>query len=96
MLRLAASESDICSLIGKCPSGTQDSRHWLDHALAIAEPEAEMGDAEAMYIMHHITGSREWLEKSAEAGHAIAQYWLGVAIMKATVSSFFRGSAGRL
>lgn len=46
----------------------------------MAKPKAEQGDAEAMFIMYEVTSNKDWLEKSAEHDHAIAQYWMAIGI----------------
>jgi hypothetical protein len=42
--------------------------------------KAEAGDAEAMRIMYEITLDDTWLERSAVAGDAFAQYWMAVSV----------------
>lgn len=76
MIRLGRSIKDLCAVMGNCTAGQKTPVEWFQQALMQAKPEAEQGDAEAMYVMYHITGNRDWLEKSAEAGHAIAQFWM--------------------
>ncbi|MGP0172104.1 tetratricopeptide repeat protein [Pseudomonas sp. NCHU5208] len=78
MIRLGRSGKDLCAVMGNCTAGQKTPVEWLRQALSQAKPKAEQGDAEAMYVMYHITGNRDWLEKSANAGHAIAQYWMAV------------------
>ncbi len=78
MIRLGRSGKDLCAVMGNCADGQKTPVEWLRQALKQAKPKAEQGDAEAMYVMYHITGNRDWLEKSANAGHAIAQYWMAV------------------
>ena len=78
MIRLGRSGDDFCAALGNCPKRRKTPAEWLQHASDLAKPMAELGDSEAMYVMYHITGDMDWLERAAEAGHSIAQYWMAV------------------
>ncbi|WP_338578804.1 tetratricopeptide repeat protein [Halomonas salifodinae] len=74
-----------CTAGDRCPEGFED---WHHAALAIAQPQAEAGDPNAMLAMYHIQrmfeASRqagEWLERAAEAGQPEAQTLLGRQIL---------------
>ncbi|WP_338578805.1 tetratricopeptide repeat protein [Halomonas salifodinae] len=74
-----------CTAGDRCPEGFED---WHHAALAIAQPQAEAGDPDAMLAMYHIQrmfeASRragEWLERAAEAGQPEAQTLLGRQIL---------------
>ena len=76
MIRLGRSGNDLCTVMNNCPPGRKSPEEWLREAQKRAEPQAQQGDAEAMYILAQLTGSRDWMKKAAHAGHAIAQYWM--------------------
>ncbi|UUD64789.1 hypothetical protein D16iCDA_03570 [Pseudomonas seleniipraecipitans] len=76
MFRLATAGSDLCKAMGNCPKGTKEPGEWLKKLWATAEPLANDGDAEAMMIMYNAKADLEWLEKSADAGYAPAQWLL--------------------
>ncbi|MGA4533180.1 tetratricopeptide repeat protein [Ectopseudomonas chengduensis] len=76
MLRLSRSGSDLCSAMSNCPSDSKTAWDWLKQAREIGKARADAGDSEAMYIMYLGTNDLEWLEKSADAGYAPAQYLL--------------------
>ncbi|RON48034.1 tetratricopeptide repeat protein [Pseudomonas frederiksbergensis] len=78
MIQLGRSKNDICDLKNDCPANEKKAAEWLNQARDLAKPKADLGDAEAMFIMYELTLDDSWLEKSASAGHAIAQYWLAV------------------
>lgn len=78
MIRLGRSGEDLCAVMDNCTKGRKTPAEWLEHAFNLAKPLAEKDDAEAMYVMYHITGDMDWLVRSAEAGHSIAQYWMAV------------------
>ncbi|MGF6127451.1 TPR repeat protein [Pseudomonas frederiksbergensis] len=78
MIQLGRSKNDICDLKNDCPANEKKAAEWLNQARDLAKPKADLGDAEAMYIMYKLTLDDSWLEKSASAGHPIAQYWLAV------------------
>lgn len=80
MIRLGRSKKDLCATLKNCPDGKRTPSGWLKHAQDMAKPKAEQGDAEAMFIMYEVTSNKDWLEKSAEHDHAIAQYWMAIGI----------------
>lgn len=76
MLRLSRSSNDLCSAMKNCPPDSKSAWDWLKQAREQGKARAEAGDAEAMYVMYLATTELEWLEKSAEADYAPAQYLL--------------------
>ncbi len=80
MIRLGHSGNSLCSVVENCPAGSKTPEQWLAAARRLNEPKAAQGNAEAKYLMYQITFDIEWIEKAAEAGHSLAQYWLAVAI----------------
>ncbi|WP_085707691.1 tetratricopeptide repeat protein [Pseudomonas sp. B35(2017)] len=78
MVQLGRSSNDLCKTMNNCPESSPPPANWLQEARRFAEPKAEQGDAEAMYIMYEITLNRDWLERSANAGHSIAQFWMAI------------------
>lgn len=76
MIQLGRSKDDICELKNDCKTDEKELIDWLKQARDIAKPKADLGDAEAMYIMYELTLDVSWLEKAATAGHTIAQYWV--------------------
>jgi TPR repeat protein len=76
MLRLSRSGNDLCSVMSNCPPDAKTAWDWLKQAREIGKARADAGDSEAMYIMYLGTNDLEWLEKSADAGYAPAQYLL--------------------
>jgi uncharacterized protein len=78
MIQLGRSEKNLCELSQDCPTGKKAPIEWLNEAQRLAKPKAEQGDAEAMFIMYQLTIDQDWLEKSANAGNAIAQYWMAI------------------
>lgn len=78
MIQLGRSGDDICNVIESCPTPKKKSIEWLNKAQRLAKPKAEQGDSEAMFIMYQLTIDQDWLEKSANTGHAIAQYWMAI------------------
>ncbi|WP_085707693.1 tetratricopeptide repeat protein [Pseudomonas sp. B35(2017)] len=78
MIQLGRSGNDLCKIMSNCPESGKSPANWLQDARRLAEPKAEQGDAEAMYIMYEITLNRDWLERSANAGHSIAQFWMAI------------------
>ena len=78
MIQLGRSEKDLCTFSDDCSPDQKMPIEWLNQAKHIAMPKAIQGDAEAMYVMYELTVDDEWLEKSAVAGNAFAQYWMGV------------------
>jgi hypothetical protein len=63
--------------MSNCPKGRKEPGEWGKMALDTASVEAAKGNVEAMYLMFRLTGDDKWLEKSAETGYAVAQYYLG-------------------
>lgn len=78
MIQLGRSGDDLCKRMNNCPNPIKAPVDWLRNARDLAQPRAEHGDAEAMYVMYEITLDRSWLEKSALAGNATAQYWMAI------------------
>lgn len=78
MIQLGRSTDDMCKIIENCPDSKKKPIEWLNQAQRLAKPKAEQGDAEAMFIMYQLTIDQDWLEKSANAGNAIAQYWMAI------------------
>ncbi|MBK5418540.1 sel1 repeat family protein [Pseudomonas sp. TH31] len=78
MIQLGRSEKDLCQISNDCPSDQKQPIEWLKQAQNIAKPKAENGDAESMYIMYELTVDKNWLKRAADAGHPIAQYWMGI------------------
>ncbi|QAX85076.1 sel1 repeat family protein [Pseudomonas sp. DTU12.3] len=78
MIRLGRSGNDLCKTMSNCPETEQTPSDWLRNVETLAKPKAEQGDEEAMYIMYEVTLNRDWLEKSANAGNAEAQYWMAI------------------
>ncbi|WP_256592621.1 tetratricopeptide repeat protein [Pseudomonas sp. 43NM1] len=62
-----------------CPAAQKTPAEWKQIALEKAHAAASKGDAEAMYLMFRLSGDDKWLERSAEAGYALAQYRLATA-----------------
>jgi len=80
MIQLGRIEHDMCEISNDCSASQKPAIEWLNQAKKIAKEKADTGDAEAMYIMYEITLEDAWLEKSASAGNALAQYWMAVSI----------------
>ncbi|MGF6127452.1 TPR repeat protein [Pseudomonas frederiksbergensis] len=80
MIQLGRSGEDYCVNMDNCPLSKKTPEEWLKSALDTAKPKAENGDAESMYLMYELTLKPEWLQKSADAGYALAQYWMAVGI----------------
>ena len=78
MIQLGRSSNDICRVMQNCPTSNKQPIEWLNEAQRLAKPKAELGDSEAMFIMYQITIEEDWLEKSANAGYPIAQYWKAI------------------
>lgn len=78
MIQLGRINNDICKTMENCPVEKKTSTAWLAEATNLAKPKAEQGDANAMYIMYELTMDRSWLEKSATAGDATAQFWMAI------------------
>lgn len=82
MIRLGRSGNDLCTVMGNCSNGSRTPAEWLNHAHRVVLPLAEQGDPEAMFLMYEITLNTDWIDKAAEAGHALAQYWNAVFIQE--------------
>jgi TPR repeat protein len=95
MFKLATSKSDLCNTMNNCTKGTKNPGEWLEHLWKIAEPKANSGDGEAMYIMYLATTKLDWLEKSAVAGYAQGQ-WLLANRYKEGESFFYPGNVKKL
>ena len=80
MIQLGRIEHDMCEISNDCPTSQKQAIDWLNQAKNIAQEKAEAGDAEAMRIMYEITLDDTWLERSAVAGDAFAQYWMAVSV----------------
>ena len=78
MIRLARINSDLCALIKSCPKAERTPSEWLKDATTLAKSRARKGDGEAMYLMYHLSGDREWLKQSAEQGYGRAAYLMGI------------------
>ncbi|MGL4316367.1 MAG: tetratricopeptide repeat protein [Pseudomonas sp.] len=76
MFRLSDTGTDLCAAMNNCPSGSRSDEDWTRLLWKTAEPLAEKGDGEAMMIMYNSTGDLTWLERSASAGYAKAQWLL--------------------
>lgn len=78
MIQLGRNDDDLCKKLKNCTPEQKKPIDWLKQAQSIAKPKAENGDAESMYIMYELTVDKNWLKRAAEAGHPIAQYWMGI------------------
>ncbi len=78
MIQLGRNDDDLCKKLKNCAPEQKEPVEWLKQAQSIAKPKAENGDAESMYIMYELTVDKNWLKRAAEAGHPIAQYWMGI------------------
>jgi len=76
MIQLGRVKNDLCKLSEDCPATDKTPSDWLNQASSIAQPKAEDGNAEAMYIMYELTLDTTWLEKAATKNHQISQYLL--------------------
>ncbi|MBK5418542.1 tetratricopeptide repeat protein [Pseudomonas sp. TH31] len=76
MIQLGRSGNDLCTAMDNCPKSKNTPAQWLKSALDLTAPAAEHGNPEAMYLMYELTLKQEWLEKSANSGYALAQYWM--------------------
>lgn len=76
MRRLSLLEDDLCTSMNNCPQGPTSSSEWKKILINKAQPLAEAGDGEAMFIMYHISNDLEWLKKADEAQYAYGQYLL--------------------
>ncbi|MCH4563089.1 sel1 repeat family protein [Halomonas sp. EGI 63088] len=88
----AAEQNDVYAMLrlfqgGACIAGDvcpEEHEDWREAALAIAKPQAEAGDPDAMLAMFHVYRmfdqphwAGDWLERAAEAGQPEAQTILG-------------------
>ncbi|WP_085707695.1 tetratricopeptide repeat protein [Pseudomonas sp. B35(2017)] len=78
MIQLGRKNEDLCRAMDNCPTSTRSPAGWLTHAKKLLLAKANNGDPESLYLMYEITLDRTWLEKSANAGYALAQYWMAV------------------
>lgn len=78
MIQLGRKNSDLCKIMDNCPTSSKTPAQWLAHARDLALVKANSGDAESLFLMYEITLNDEWLEKSANAGYPLAQYWMAV------------------
>jgi TPR repeat protein len=78
MIQLGRAKNDLCIKMGNCPPNKKSQAEWFARAKELALPKARDGDPESLYLMYEITLNREWLEKSANAGYSLAQYWMAV------------------
>ncbi|CAB1402444.1 TETRATRICOPEPTIDE REPEAT FAMILY PROTEIN [Pseudomonas fluorescens] len=78
MIRIGRSNNDLCAAMKNCPTGTKEPQQWLAEANKIAKQKSDRGDAEAQYLMYELTAERDWLKKSALAGHPTAQYRMAI------------------
>jgi hypothetical protein len=76
MFRLSDTDTDLCTAMKNCPPGARSDEDWTRLLWKTAESLAEKGDGEAMMIMYNSTGDLDWLEQSASAGYARAQWFL--------------------
>lgn len=76
MIQLGRVKNDLCKLSEDCPATEKKPSDWFNQAFSIAQPKAEDGNAEAMYIMYELTIDTNWLEKAAAKNHQISQYLL--------------------
>lgn len=77
-IQLGRKNEDLCKVIVSCPVSSRTPSGWLAYAKELTLTSANTGDAESLYLMYEITFDRTWLEKSANAGYALAQYWMAV------------------
>ncbi len=80
MIQLGRVGDDTSLAIGKCSGSLNTQNLWLQKALELTKPTADRGNPEALYLMYEITLNKEWLERSASAGYALAQYWMAVGV----------------
>ncbi|WP_085694706.1 MULTISPECIES: tetratricopeptide repeat protein [unclassified Pseudomonas] len=78
MIQLGRSTNDLCKKMNNCPPSEKTQEQWLTHAKNLTLPQATNGDPESLFLMYEITLDHEWLEKSANAGYPLAQYWMAV------------------
>lgn len=78
MIQLGRQNDDLCKKMDNCPNSKKSSSEWLSQAKNQVMKEVRTGNPESLYLMYEITFDRTWLEKSANAGYALAQYWMAV------------------
>lgn len=78
MIQLGRSSHDLCQTMKNCPPSQKTPAEWFSNAKDLTLPKANTGDPESLYLMYEITLDHEWLEKSANAGYPLAQYWMAV------------------
>ncbi|XHF33804.1 sel1 repeat family protein [Pseudomonas chlororaphis] len=78
MIQLGRSTNDLCKKMNNCPPSEKTQAQWLTQAKNSTLPQASKGDPESLFLMYEITLDHEWLEKSANAGYSLAQYWMAV------------------
>lgn len=78
MIQLGRKNEDLCKSMDNCPASAKSPVEWLTHAKELLLAKANNGDPESLYLMYEITFDRVWLEKSANAGYALAQYWMAI------------------
>lgn len=78
MIQLGRSSHDLCQQMKNCPSNEKSPAEWFEKAKDLTFPKTNEGDPESLYLMYEVTLDREWLEKSARAGYALAQYWMAI------------------
>ncbi|MCR8931445.1 MULTISPECIES: tetratricopeptide repeat protein [unclassified Pseudomonas] len=78
MIQLDRQNDDLCKKMDNCPTSKKSSSEWLSQAKNQVMKEVRTGDPESLYLMYEINFDRTWLEKSASAGYALAQYWMAV------------------
>ncbi|KII34111.1 hypothetical protein RY26_16600 [Pseudomonas fluorescens] len=78
MIQLGRAKNDLCAIMENCPPSKKTQAEWFVEAKKITLPKANDGDPESLYLMYEITLDHKWLEKSANAGYPLAQYWMAV------------------
>lgn len=78
MIQLGRAKNDLCAIMENCPPAKKTQAEWFVEAKKITLPKANDGDPESLYLMYEITLDHKWLEKSANAGYPLAQYWMAV------------------
>ncbi len=92
MIQLGRKDEKPCKILDNCPISARSSAGWLAYAKELAMIKAKNGDPEYMYLMYEITFDRKWLERSANAGYALSQYWMAVGNRQGEGFFFFPGS----
>ncbi|MBC3268918.1 sel1 repeat family protein [Pseudomonas sp. SWRI81] len=78
MIQLGRAKRDRCATMENCPPSKKTQAEWFAEAKKITLPKANDGDPESLYLMYEITLDHHWLEKSANSGYPLAQYWMAV------------------